>query len=204
VKRVGTKTVLVKMIAWTFLLVTSWSVVGPQLSMYQMVRLKQIAVVPTKVVAKRSNNARRVGWETTHRTCRVQPAQKDKPVPAEVLTVVAEHVPKASLVKQMDKKNAMNALLGFFNRKTKTPVSPVKNARQDGANRWKTLPIVPILVASNLKIVATTSIGSPTNFPTKKQNSEPVVTIAHRVGHAPVPLVKRASVLCLGGLNAHC
>jgi hypothetical protein len=48
--------------------------------------------------------------------------------------VVAEHVPKASLVKQQDKKNAMNALLVFFNRKTKMPVNLVKNARQDGIN----------------------------------------------------------------------
>jgi hypothetical protein len=202
VKRVGIKTVLVKMIAWTFLLVTSWSVVGPQLSMYQMVRLKQIAVVPTKVVAKRSNNARRVGWETVHRTCRVPLAQKDKPVPVEVLKVVAEHVPKASLVKQKDKKNAMNALLVFFNRKTKMPVNPVKNARRDGTNHWTTLPIVSILVASNLKIAATMNIGCPTNFPTKKRNPEPVVKIAQTVGRALVPLAKKASVPCLGGPNA--
>ena len=131
-KRVGIKTVLDKMIALTFLLVTLWLVVGPQLSMYQMVRSKQIAVVPTKVLAKRSNNARRVGWETAHRTCRVPLAQKDKPVPVEVLKMVVEHVPKASLVKQQDKKNATSALLVFFNRKTKMLANLVKNARQDG------------------------------------------------------------------------
>ena len=65
-------------------------------------------------------------------------------MPVEVLQVVAEHVPKASLVKQQDKKNAMNALLGFFNRKTKMPVSHVEYVRQDGTNHWKTLPIVSI------------------------------------------------------------
>ena len=112
---------------------------------------------------------------------------------------VADRVPKASLVKQKGKKNAMSALLVFFNRKTKMPVNLVKNARQDGINHQPTLPIVLILVASNPKIAATMNIGYPTNFPKKMKNPEPVVKIALTVGRASVPLAKRASVRCLGG-----
>ena len=137
------------MIALLLTPATLWSVVGPQLSMYRLVRSKQIAVMPTKVLAKRSNSAQRVGWATVHRTCHAPLVSKGKPVPVEVLQVVAEHVPKASLVKQQDKKNAMSALLVFFNRKTMMPVNFVKNARQDGINHRTTLPIVLILVASN-------------------------------------------------------
>ena len=62
-------------------------------------RTKQHAVVPTKDLAKNLNNVQRVGWETVHRTCRVLLAFVDKPVPVEVLKVVVERVPKASLVK---------------------------------------------------------------------------------------------------------
>ena len=68
-------------------------------------RTKQRAVVPTKDLAKNLNNVQQVGWETVHRTCRVLLAFVDKPVPVEVLKVVVERVPKASLVKQQDKTN---------------------------------------------------------------------------------------------------
>jgi len=131
-KPASTKTNPANLIVLLLIPVTLWSGVVPQLSMYRLVRSKQIAVVPTKVLAKRSNNAQRVGWETLHQTCCVPRAPKDKPVPVEVLKVVVEHVPKASLVKQKHKKNAMNALLGVVNHKTKMPVNLVKNARRDG------------------------------------------------------------------------
>ena len=107
---------------------------GPQLSMYRLVRSKQIALEPTKVHAERLNSVHRVGWATVHRTCHAPLVSKGKPVPVEVLQVVAEPVPKASLVKQQDKKNATSALLVFFNHKTKMPVNLVKNAHQDGIN----------------------------------------------------------------------
>jgi hypothetical protein len=141
---VNTKTTQVNLIALLLTPATLWSVVGPQLSMYRLVRSKQIAVMPTKVLAKRSNSAQRDGWATVHRTCCAPLASKDKPVPVEVLQVVAEHVPKASLVKQQDKKNAMNALLGFFNRKTKLPVHLARNVHRDGINRSITRPVVLI------------------------------------------------------------
>jgi hypothetical protein len=66
---VNTKTTQVNLIALLLTPATLWSVVGPQLSMYRLGRSKQIAVVPTKVLAKRSSSAQRVGWATVHRTC---------------------------------------------------------------------------------------------------------------------------------------
>jgi len=93
--------------------------------------------------------------------------EKEKPVPVEVLKRMgAEHVPKASLVTQKHKKNAMNALLGFFNRKTQNPVNRVQHVHRGGlkekrVNRFATTP-----VASNPKIVKTMNIGYPINLPT--------------------------------------
>ena len=117
VKLANTKTTLVNLIVSLLTLVTLWLVVGPPPSLCHWVLSQQIAVVPTKVLAKRLNNAQRVGWETVHRTWFVPLASKDKPVPVEVLKVVAERVPKASLVKKMDNRNAINARLDFFNPK---------------------------------------------------------------------------------------
>jgi hypothetical protein len=117
VKPVNIKTVPAKRIALLLIPVTLWWVVDPQLSMCRLVRLKQIAVVPMKDLAKRSNNVQRVGWETVHRTCHVLPAVKDKPVPVEVLKMVAENVPRASLVKQKAWINVHFAPATGFNHK---------------------------------------------------------------------------------------
>ena len=118
----------------------------------------------------------------------------------------AEHVPKASLAKVKGKENVKFVQLGIINRKipNQNKVWSVQHVPRVGlkktqVNRFATTP-----VASNLKIAATTNIGYPTNSPTKKQNPEPVATIAHRVGRAQVPLAKRAFVPCSGGQNAQC
>jgi hypothetical protein len=62
----------------------------------------------------------------------------------EVLKVVAEHVPKASLVKQKDKKNAMNALLGGTNHKKRNQARAALTVQQDG---------VPLLMTTIKKSV---------------------------------------------------
>jgi hypothetical protein len=91
------------------------------------------------------------------------------------------------------------APLDFFNRRKESPVRVVLNALSDGNKKTKELRFATTLVASNLKIAATTNIGYPTNFPTKMQDPKQVVKIAQMVGRASDPLAKRVSVRCLGG-----
>jgi hypothetical protein len=145
--------------------------------------------------AKNFNNARLVGWATTHRIQSALSVCKDTPVRLVRQKMVAERVPKVSLVKQKGKKNAKNALLGFFNRKTKLPVHLAKNVHRDGINRSITRPVVLISVELNPRIVGTMNTGCLT----KKNPKRLVVCNAQRVGHVLVQLQKEAFVLCLDG-----
>ena len=113
--------------------------------------------------------------------------------------MVVVHVLKVNSVQKLPLKHAKNALLVFFKRKTKFPVHFVKNARRGGINHQITRPVVRILVASNPKIAAMTSIGYPTNFLTGVKNPGQVVCLARMVGPAVVPLARRAFTPCSGG-----
>ena len=125
-----------------------------------------------------------------------------KPVAVAVLKVVVEHVPKASLVNQRDKKNVPYAPTIGFNHKIYLKVKLATNVHVGGCKRTKVNRFATTPVASNPKIAATTNIGYRTNFPTKMNNPKPVVSIAQPVDHASVPLANRASVRCSGGRNA--
>ena len=123
-------------------------------------------------------------------------------MPVEVLKVVVEHVPKASLVNQRDKKNVPYAPTIGSNHKIYLEVKLATSVHVGGCKRTKANRFATTPVASNPKIAATTNIGYRPNFPTKINNPKPVVSIALSVDRAKVPLAKRAFVRCLGGQSA--